>query len=146
MQVSAWKDYQRTTGNLTWRLATPEDQPAIERIRKASERLLGEKQKEIDLFKFPILLALVADDAHGRIIDAVYVEAQVEIVKVGCTEPGLVETAGIEPELYASLRGWGFKTAIVRTRRSLKEKMSFVLTYLGLRCEDDDFSYWRRDL
>lgn len=146
MDAKYWEDYRRTTGELTWRLATPEDQTAIDRIKEASERLLDEKQKSPDLFSRPVLLALVAEDAEGKIVDALYLEAQVEVVKIGCSETGLIETAGLEADLYAWLRGLGFKTAIIRTRRSLKEKMAYVLGLLGFHCEDDEFSRWTRNL
>ena len=146
MDANFWKGYSRNTGNLTWRLATPADQPAIDRIKNVSERFLHEKQKSPALFDRPVLLALVAEDAEGKIVDALYLEAQVEVVKVGCSEDGLVETAGLEADLYQWLRGMGFKTATIRTRKSLKEKMRVVLEHLGFHCEDDSFSRWTRDL
>lgn len=146
MDASFWKDYRRTTGDLTWRLAVPEDQAAIDRIIETSERLLDEKQKSPNLFAAPVMLALVAEDTEGNVVDALYLEAQVEVVKIGCSSTSFVETAGIESDLYAWLRGLGLKTATVKTRQSLKEKMSYVLSFLGFHCEDDEFSRWTRDL
>lgn len=146
MDANYWKDFRRTTGTLTWRLATSEDQPAIDRIREASERLLNEKQKSPALFGRPVLLALVAEDAEGNVVDALYLEATVEVCKVGSSPIGLIETAGLESDLYSWLRGMGFKTATIRTRRSLKAKMRVALTLLGFTCEDDKFSRWTRDL
>ena len=146
MNADYWKDYRRCTGNLCWRLATPADQPAIDRIKEVSERLLHEKQKSPDLFSRPVLLALVAEDAKGNIVDAIYLEAKVELIKVGCSEVGLKEQAGLEPELAEWLTGMRFKTLTIRTRKSLKEKMRFVLEYLGFHSEDDDFSHWTRNL
>lgn len=145
MDASFWKDYRRTTGELTWRLAVPEDQPAIDRIKEVSERLLNEKQKSPALFERPVLLALVAEDAEGNVVEVLYLEAQVEVVKMSCSRTGLIETAGLESDLYAWLRGMGFKTATIRTRKSLKDKMSAALTFLGFTC-DDKFSHWTRDL
>jgi hypothetical protein len=146
MDASFWKDFRRTTGNLTWRLAVPEDQPAIDRIKEASERLLDEKQKSPALFGRPVLLALVAENDAGDVVDAMYLESTVEVIKIGCSETAMVETAGLESELYSWLRGVGFKTVTVKTRKSLKDKMGYVLEYLGFRCEDDAFSHWSRDL
>lgn len=145
MDASFWKDYRRTTGELTWRLATLEDQPAIDRIKEVSERLLKEKQKSPALFDRPVLLALVAEDAEGNVVEVLYLEAQVEVVKMSCSQTGLIETAGLESYLYAWLQGMGFKTATIRTRKSLKDKMSVALTFLGFTC-DDKFSHWTRDL
>ena len=146
MDASYWTMYRRTTGKLTWRLAVPADQPAIDRIKETSERLLDEKQKSPELFIRPVLLALVAEDEEGMLVDCLYLEAQCEVIKVGCSSTALIETAGIESDLYAWLRGMGFKTATIRTRKSLKEKMAYVLEFLGFRCEDDAFSRWTRDL
>jgi len=146
MDANYWKDYSRNTGRLTWRLAVPEDQPEIDRLREASERLLREVQKKPELFARPVILTLVAEDGIGQIVDALYLEAQVEIVKVGCSETGLIETAGIADELNEYLRGMGFKTATIRTRKSLKDKMAVILEYLGFQCEDNTFSRWTRDL
>ena len=146
MEVNFWKNYSKTTGELRWRLAVPEDQSAIDRIKETSERLLDEKQKTPDLFGRPVLLALVAEDQRGEIVDCLYLETTVEVVKVGCSSTSLIETAGLESELYAWLRGMGFKTATIRTRKSIKEKMAYVLEFLGFRCEDDKFSHWKRDL
>ena len=146
MDANYWDGYRRDTGKLVWRLAKPEDQPAIDRIKIASQMVLHEIQKSPDLFARPVLIALVAEDAEGKIVDCLYVEAQVEVVKMGCSEDSLTETAGLEADLYSWLYGLGFKTATIRTRKSLKEKMRVVLEYLGFRCEDDDFSHWTRDL
>ena len=146
MTATYWDNYRRTTGDLTWRLATSEDQPAINRIRETSERFLNEKQKNPDLFSIPIMLTLVAENPIGEIVDALYVEAQVEIVKVGCSAESFTETIEIESDLYAWLRGLGIKTATVRTRQSLKERMRDILSFMGFECQDDDFSHWTRHL
>ena len=146
MSAKFWDEYRKTTGELTWRLATTEDQPAIDRIRETSERLLNEAQKNPDLFAVPIMLVLVAENPIGEIVDALYVEAQVEVVKIGCATESFIETLDLQSDIHAWLRGLGIKTAIVRTRLSLKEKMRYVLSFLGFECQDDEFSYWKRDL
>lgn len=146
MDANYWKDYRRTAGDLTWRLAVSEDQPAIDRIREASERLLNEKQKTPNLFDVPVMLALVAEDATGTVVDALYLEAQVEVMKMGCSSESFTATMDIEKDIYAWLRGLGIKRATVRTRSSLKEVMRPILSFLGFDCEDDDFSHWTRDL
>lgn len=146
MDANFWKDYRRTAGDLTWRLATPEDQPAIDRIREASERLLNEKQKAPNLFAAPVMLALVAEDFTGNVVEALYLEAQVEVVKMGCSSESFTATMDMEKDLYAWLRGLGIKRATVRTRASLKDRMRSILSFLGFECEDESFSHWKRDL
>lgn len=141
-----WKDYRKTTGALTWRLAVPDDLLAIRRLRNASERFLNQRQRKIPLFSSPVLLTLVAEDETGRIVDALFVESQVEIIKIGCSQAGFDETAGLEPDLCAWLRGIGFKRANIRMVHSLKEKMASLLGGLGFSCGDKEFSHWTRNL
>lgn len=146
MDANYWRDYRRTAGDLVWRLAIPEDQPAIDRIREVSERLLNEKQKSPNLFGAPVMLTLVAEDTAGNVVEALYVEAQVEIVKMGLSADSFTATLDIEKDLYAWLSGLGIERATVRTRLSLKDRMRPVLSFLGFENEDDDFSHWKRDL
>lgn len=141
-----WKGYRKCTGKLTWRLATPDDLPRIRRLRNISERFLHQRQSQIGLFSPPVLLTLVAENEHGRIVDALYVQSIVEISKIACTEAGLEETAGLEEDLYAWLRGIGFKKAIINTNHGLREHMKPVLEKLGFRCADDTFARWTRHL
>jgi len=146
MDATYWHGFERKTGKLTWRLAVPADQPAIDRLREASQRRLREIQKDVELFARPVVVAFVAENLFGDIVDCLYVEAQVEIVKIGLSEDSFMEVDGIAPELNEWLKGMGFKTATIRTRKSLTEMMSVVLEYLGFTCEDKAFSRWTRDL
>jgi hypothetical protein len=146
MDVNFWKDYRKTTGLLTWRLATEADQPVIDKIRETTARMLKEKQKELSLFRSPVILTLVAETMLGDIVDVLYVEAQVEIIKIGVSETGFIETAGIADDLNEYLRGIGFRTTTIKTRKSLKDAMSVMLEYLGFNCEDSAFPRWTREL
>jgi hypothetical protein len=141
-----WKDYRKTTGRLTWRLATPGDLPRIRRLINVSERFLHQKQSRIGLFSPPVLLTLVAENERGKIVDALCVESVVEISKIACTRAGFEETAGLEADLYTWLRGVGFKQAIINTNHGLRERMRPILERLGFRCKDDIFSRWTRHL
>lgn len=144
--AEAWKDYRRCTGKLVWRLATPDDLPAIRRLRNLSERFLHQKQSQIGLFSPPVLLTLVAENEHGKIVDCLYVQSIVEISKISCTKAGFEEIAGLEADLYAWLRGIGFKQAIINTNHGLREHMRPVLEKLGFKCQDGMFSRWTRHL
>ena len=146
IKADFWKDYRKVTGSLRWRLATPDDLPRIRRIKNVSERFLNQKQKNLPLFDPPVLLTLVAENAQGRIMDVIYVEAQVEICKVGCFESSFEETAGLEADLSAWLKGIGFKKVLINTNISLKDRMGKLLGNLGFNCEDGIFSRWTRNL
>ena len=141
-----WRGYKKVTGRLTWRLATPDDMPAIRRLRNVSERFLHQRQSQIGLFSPPVLLTLVAENAQGKIVDCLYVQSIVEISKIACTGPGLDETAGLEEDLCLWLKGIGFKQAIINTNHTLRERMRPVLEKLGFKCQDGMFSRWTRHL
>lgn len=146
VEVVDWKNYRKRTGQLTWRLATRDDLPAIEKLRGVSERFLGRIQANPDLFRPPILIALVAEDKEGRIVDLLYVEAQVEIVKMACTNQGFKEAWRLDEDLRGWLKGRGFQKVIIRTTRRLKQAMAATLEWAGFRCHDSIMSYWTRDL
>lgn len=142
--MNYWKGYKRVTGELSWRLATPDDLPAIRRLRNVAERFLNKPQRNPGLFERPVLLALVAENSRGKIVDLVYVEAQVEIVKMALTAVGFQESIALEEDLAPWLRGLGFKTAIVTTNQTLKGKMEQRLKSAGFMCMDALLSCWKR--
>ena len=144
MDNSRWKNFRKVTGRLTWRLATPNDLPAIRRLRNVTERFLKQPQRNPQLFSLPVLLSLVAENEHGRIVDLVYVEAHVEVVKVACSAVGLEESFALDEDLSAWLRSIGFRTALVTTNHRLKPRMADELKAAGFKCMDALFSHWKR--
>jgi hypothetical protein len=143
---TAWKDYRKTTGKLTWRLAVPDDLPAIRRLRNVTERFLQQPQRNPQLFGLPVLLTLVAVNERGTIVDLVYIEAQVEVVKMACTAVGFEESMALDEDLSKWLRECGFRTALVTTNQRMKPKMSEGLAAAGFKCMDAVLSYWKRRL
>ena len=81
-----WRGFSKCTGRLTWRLATADDLGSINRLKNVSERFLGQPQRNPSLFRMPVLLALVAENEQGKIVDCIYLEAQVELVNYKGTE------------------------------------------------------------
>jgi len=142
MDANYWKGYRKTTGNLTWRLATKDDLPAMLKIRAVTERFLHQKQKKPPLFYKPVLLTLVAEDRRGKIVDVVYVESQVEVCKMGCTSAGFKEFSGVAEDLTSWLREVGFNRAVINAQRQIKEGMTDTLKEAGFSCVDEIFSQW----
>jgi len=138
-----WRIYRKRTGELTWRLATPDDIPAIRRLRNATERLLHTPQGANSVFSLPVLLALVAEDDNGKVVDVIQVEAQLEIIKQSCNSVGFHEAAGLKDDLAAWARALGFKTARITLQTRFRETMKAVLYAAGFRCEDGDRSFWK---
>jgi hypothetical protein len=139
-----WRGYSKCTGRLTWRLATPVDLPAIRRLRTISERFLGQPQRNAPLFSMPVLLTLVAENERGKIVDCVFLEAQVEIAKMACTAESLTELGGLEEDLSKWLRTIGIRTVLATTLAGPKGKMARALDGLGFKCCERVWTYWRR--
>lgn len=146
MEVELWRDFKKCTGELTWRAATPDDLPAIRRLRNVTERFLGRTQKDPSLFQSPVILALVAENRAGKIVDVLYAEVQVEIVKMACSRQGFKESFALADELKHFLRNRGFKKVLLTTHHTLKQAMSAGLEWAGFHCNDGIISYWTRRL
>ena len=139
-----WRGFSKCTGRLTWRLATADDLGSINRLKNVSERFLGQPQRNPSLFRMPVLLALVAENERGKIVDALYLEAQVELVKLACTAESLTELAGLEEDLSKWLRSIGIRTVLATTLAGPKGKMSSTLHRLGFKACEGVFSYFKR--
>ena len=145
MEVVDWSTYRKQVGELTWRAATFADVPAILRLWKATEKLLGAQDKPM-LFARPVLLTLVAEDANGRIRDALYVEATIDVTKIGCSQAGFEGALPIAEDIRLWLKGRGFRTARICVPLKLKERMREVLRTFRFWSADESLSHWIRRL
>ena len=142
-----WKGWTKKTGKLTWRPATPQDLPAIRRLINISERFLHQPQRNPALFSMPVLLTLVAENERGKIVDCLYAEAQVELVKMACSPESLIELPLLEEDLSTWLRSIGIRAVIATTLAGpTKDRMAAGLAALGFRCCDRVFSFFTRAL
>ena len=107
---------------------------------------MGMQQRNNQLFTMPTLLTLVAENERGKIVDCLSIEAQVELVKMGCSPESLAELAGLEEDLSTWLRSIGIRTVLATTLAERKDKMAAGLQALRFHCADRVFSYWRRHL
>jgi hypothetical protein len=94
----------------------------------------------------PVLLTLVAENERGKIVDCLYLEAQVELVKMACSPESLAELAGLEEDLSRWLRSIGIRTVLATTLAGPKDKMAKALENLGFKCCDRVWSYFKRHL
>lgn len=141
-----WRGFSKCTGRLTWRLATADDLGSINRLKNVSERFLGQPQRNPSLFRMPVLLALVAENERGKIVDCLYLEAQVELVKLACTAESLTELAGLEEDLSIWLKSIGIRTVLATTLAGPKDRMAEGLLGLGFKSCDRVWTYFRRHL
>lgn len=141
-----WHRYSRKTGKLTWRLARGSDYAAIRRLRNISERFLKHPQRGLSPFKAPVLLTLVAENEKGKVVDALMVEAQVELIKTACTAAGFEESAGLADDLSNWLRSLGYKRVIAAAPPKLADRMADFLMRLGFRPQAGRVDYFTRPL
>ena len=141
-----WRGFSKCTGRLTWRLATADDLGSINRLKNVSERFLGQPQRNPSLFRMPVLLALVAENEQGKIVDCIYLEAQVELVKLACTADSLTELAGLEEDLSKWLRSIGIRTVLATTLVGPKSKISNALHEHGFKACEGIWAYFKRCL
>ena len=148
MAVTAfdWKDYARTYNGLTWRLATVDDLPAILKLWRAKERFLGKKQDMPPLFSRPTLITLVAENEACRIVDGLFVEATVDVTKLGCSKDGFESTTAVCDDIADWLKERGFRLASIVVPKLLASRMSAVLKKMGFRSTDGRSVYWSRHL
>lgn len=135
-----------TMHGLTWRLATVDDLPAILKLWRTKERFLGRKQDMPPLFARPTLITLVAVDDNGVIRDGLYVEATVDVTKLGCSQDGFESTLAVYEDIADWLKDRGFRLASIVTPKKLATRMSALLTKMGFQSKEDRSAYWSRQL
>lgn len=63
--------------HVKWRLAVPEDQPALNAMHQELERKIGFRMDQPDMFTEPVLIAVVGE-VEGVIVQGLYLEATAE--------------------------------------------------------------------
>jgi hypothetical protein len=138
-----WRDWRAEAKGLTWRCALPQDMFAMERLWKAKGRVVGNDDRP-DLFAWPVVLTLVAEDDQGFIVDGVFLEAVVDVTKIGCSPEGFESLVGIAPELagFVASRKMRFVYAILPTR--LDRVMGKLLKLAGFEDRGKMQSVWAK--
>lgn len=144
MEVINWTNYRRKVGDLTWRLATIDDIPEILALWRVTDRLLGKQDKPM-LFAPPVMLTMVAEDDAGKIVDALYCEAVLDVTKIGCSRAGFDGAEAVVEDLRKWAAHRSFRLARIAIPRRLLGAMEGVLRRFGFHCADE-FSHWVRRL
>jgi hypothetical protein len=144
MDIEAWREWRRTSDGLTWRIATAEDMPAIERIWQAKARVIGVKCSLPDLFAPPVVLTLVAEDDTGRVVDGAFLEAVIDVTKLGARPGGFQSLTGIADELAAFARRRKFRRITAAMPPKASERMAEGLT--RARFERQQLHLWDREV
>ena len=142
VDTEVWREWRRTSDGLTWRVALPEDMPAIQRIWDAKARVIGVKCSLPDLFAPPVLLTLVAEDDRGRIVDGVFLEAIVDVTKLGAKPGGFQSLTGIADELASFVHNRKFRLVMAAMPGKAAEKMADGLKEAGFH--EEQLKLWNR--
>lgn len=92
----AWR--YTTSNGYTWRMARPEDLLRVGQVWHEQEQRTG-KAARLDLMKMPVVLTLVAENAAGEIVEALYGEATIEWASIGLEKAALETVGEIFPDL-----------------------------------------------
>lgn len=129
-----WAAWRKPAHGLTWRLAQPKDAPALVDLLDQMERRIGVQDRP-DFYAAPVLLTLVAEDAAGRIVTAVYAEAVAELTMVGLSREGMLGVAALEEELAGFLFARGFRVARLSIPARLERFMRATLERAHFFCD-----------
>lgn len=144
MSDAAWMEWRREADGLTWRVALPEDKPAIERMWRVKERLLGVKYGLPDLFAPPVILTLIAENERGWIVDGVFFECVADVTKLSGNPRGFRSLTAIEHDLASFLALRGFRRVTAAMPRRVSEKMEGGLR--DARFQPQQLCLWDREL
>lgn len=148
MEVTAesesWREWRREAEGLIWRVAVPEDKPQIERMWRVKERLLGVKYPLPDLFAPPVILALVAEDDRGWIVDGVFLECVADVTKLSGNPRGFRALTAIEHDLASFLGLRGFRRVTAAMPRRVSDKMESGLQ--DAKFQRQQLELWDREL
>ncbi|MGP8269104.1 MAG: hypothetical protein ACLQLH_03475 [Terracidiphilus sp.] len=141
MESESWLEWRAESHGLTWRVALPGDMPAIERIWKAKGKLVGNDSRP-DLFAFPVVLTVVAEDERGRIVDGAFLECVVDITKLGASRRGFKSLMGISRFLAGFVASRKMRMVYAIMPFWISRKMAPLLEKHGFEERDVILSHW----
>ena len=145
MDNDDWRNWSLTSEGLRWRIAVVEDLPALTRLWDAAQAVAGPQERP-DLFSFPVVLTLVAEDINGLIVDGLYVEFEGFIRKVGLSRQGMVSAEALVPMLASFLVSRKIRIGRVAAPIRLAKVMAASLRRMGLTEVSESFRYWAMKL
>ncbi len=125
-----WRTWTASSGGVTWRIATPEDEPALDRLLDQTGKRLGPQDRP-PFFAMPCLLCLVAVDVEGAVRDAIYIEAVAEIVKLGLSRESFETVPALESAIRGFLAARRIRLMHVWVPAQIARRMAEVLARVG---------------
>lgn len=137
----SWRTWNLTAEGLRWRIALPEDIPALGRLLDAAHMMVGEQERP-DLFAFPVVLTLVAENPEGLIVDGLYVEFEAYIRKIGLNRQGMLSAEALTPMLASFLVSRNIRLARIAVPKRLAKIMRRTVERVGMVDVTDRFTHW----
>jgi hypothetical protein len=106
--------------------------------------VIGVKAQLPDLFAPPVVLTLVAEDEDGRIVDGAFLEAMIDVTKIGARPGGFQSLTGIAGELAAFARSRKFRRVTAAMPVKASERMAEGLKRAGF--ERQQLCLWDLEL
>jgi hypothetical protein len=117
--------------------------PAICRVWKAKARIIGTKGRMPDPFSFPVVITLVAEDRRGRVVDGVFLEAVIDVTKMGANPEGFASLVTVERELAGFLKSRKFRRITAQMPERLAVRMQAGLVRSGFQ-QQQQLTLWDR--
>lgn len=141
MTDQSWRDWTLTAEGLTWRIALPQDIPALTLLLDSAHMMVGSQERP-DFFAFPVVLTLVAENPDGIIVDGLYVEMEAYIRKIGLSRQGMISAEALVPMLGSFLVSRKIRLGRVAVPKRLARIMAGSMKRMGLTDVTDKFSHW----
>jgi hypothetical protein len=140
-----WRSWSLDSEGLHWRIALPEDIPALTRLLDSAHMMMGAQERP-DFFAFPVVLTLVAENLDGIIVDGLYVEFEAYIRKIGLNRQGMLSAEALVPMLGSFLISRKIRIGRVAVPGRLSKIMRASMERMGLTDVTEKFSHWAMKL
>lgn len=133
----------KTSNGYTWRLARLEDMLRVYQLWSEQDARMGDSPR-VDLMNMPVVLTLVAENASGEIVEALFGEATFEWISVGLERDAL-QTVN---ELFPALERFSAQRSVRVCRVNVPRRLArLVRRFLpGLRHCDEEISQFVFDV
>jgi hypothetical protein len=136
-------DWREPAGDgRTWRLATQDDLPELERCWREQSAALGEEQDMPQLLDNPVLLTLVLVDDEDRVLKGLYLENTVSVGTIGVGRDLTESIVAVQPYLHVFLKQRKIRVAYCAVPKRLTRLMEKLIAPLGMKKTSGRFDFF----
>lgn len=136
------KHWRLKSGAVTWRLALPSDAMAMAGLVVDMQERTGVERDCPDMFAWPVMITLVAEDDSGTIVGAVYMEAIAEIKMLNFNRDAFTSAEALLPLLAGLANERKIRWGRVSTKHWIQRRVSRMLRAVGFELEPDRMDHW----